>query len=79
MSEGDRISIALIKARIKCAEIKSGFKAIAFAFTAWIKLRAGTQDDFSGIGMTDRDLFFFMLTGDKFDCDRPSVPPENIL
>jgi hypothetical protein len=68
-------SITLIKTKIKCAEIESGFKTISFAFTAWIKLITGTQDDFTPIGMSDRDLFFYMLTGDEFDRDRYSTTP----
>jgi hypothetical protein len=59
----DSLSIALIKTKIKCAEIESGFKTISYSFTAWVKLITGTQDDFSPIGMSDRDLFFYMLTG----------------
>jgi hypothetical protein len=61
------LSDALIKIKIRCIEIESGFKTLSYAFTAWVKLITDTQDDFTPISMSDRDLFFYMLTGDEYD------------
>jgi hypothetical protein len=41
----------------------AGIKMFSYSFIAWYKLISNTQEDFSVIGMTSRDLFFFMLTG----------------
>jgi hypothetical protein len=72
------LSNALIEIKAKALKIsfrakmmrfnnESGFKTLSYAFTAWVKLIADTQDDFSDIDMSDRDLFFYMLTGSEYD------------
>jgi hypothetical protein len=64
-----KIEIIKIEFRVKMMRLnnEAGFKQLSYAFTAWAKLIAGTQDDFTPIGMSDRDLFFYMLTGNEYD------------
>jgi hypothetical protein len=72
------LSNALIKIKAKALKIEfrvkmmrfnneAGFQQLSYAFTAWVKLITGTQDDFSPIGMSDRDLFFYMIAGSEYD------------
>jgi hypothetical protein len=78
MQPCNSLSDALIEIKAKALKIEfkvkmmhfnneAGFKQFSFAFTAWVKLITGTQDDFTPIGMSDRDLFFYMLTGNEYD------------
>jgi hypothetical protein len=78
MQPCNSLSNALIKIKAKVLKIsfrakmirfnnEAGFKQLSYAFTAWVKLMTGTQDDFTPIGMSDRDLFFYMLTGNKYN------------
>jgi hypothetical protein len=58
---------SLIEIKIRCIEIESGFKTFSYSFIAWVKLITGTQDVFLDIGMSNHDLFFYMLTGNEYD------------
>jgi hypothetical protein len=56
-------SILLFKVELLLLNFMEGFHLFSYSFDAWHKLIFDTQQDFSPVGMSSRDVFFYMLTG----------------